>query len=268
VRPPSAPEIRSAIDSDIHRQACPCSAPKPTREKLYKLFGLGTSNLEKTTDKALHEAGGKGEGVQLTPLEILTGKGECVGAATREIDSRGGACPPVAPEAAGARRSRRLARTRARTHIPSSRCRYKGLVTMIMAYLETIGTDTLSLSTVTGYLDFIVARASGELMTPAAWMRKFIRSHPDYKHDSVISPRIAADLMVSTAATSRLGARRSGLGGSAKSTHGGRFSAGQVPPHRLRARSGARAARRAPHCAGARARWAAGASALAGEPRV
>lgn len=46
------------------------------------------------------------------------------------------------------------------------------------------------------YLDFIVARAAGELMTPAAWMRSFIRSHADYKHDSLVSPRIATDLMV------------------------------------------------------------------------
>ena len=32
-------------------------------------------------------------------------------------------------------------------------------------------------------------------MTPAAWMRQYIRSHPDYKFDSVVSSRVAADLM-------------------------------------------------------------------------
>lgn len=66
---------------------------------------------------------------------------------------------------------------------------------MILAYLETIGTDSITMRTVSTYLDFIVARAAGELLTPAAWMRNYVRAHPDYKHDSVVSSRIAADLM-------------------------------------------------------------------------
>ena len=72
---------------------------------------------------------------------------------------------------------------------------YKGLVPMILTYLDIIGTDSITLRTVSSYLDFIVARAAGELMTPAAWMREYVRSHPDYKFDSVVSSRIAADLM-------------------------------------------------------------------------
>jgi len=72
---------------------------------------------------------------------------------------------------------------------------YKGLIPMILAYLDVIGTDSVTLRTVSTYLDFIVARAAGELMTPAAWMRNYIRSHPDYKYDSVVSSRIAADLV-------------------------------------------------------------------------
>ena len=72
---------------------------------------------------------------------------------------------------------------------------FKGLVPMIMAYLDVIGTDAITLRGVSTYLDFIVARAAGELMTPAAWQRKYVRSHPDYKFDSKISSRIAADLM-------------------------------------------------------------------------
>jgi len=58
-----------------------------------------------------------------------------------------------------------------------------------------IGTDSITLRQVSTYLDFIVARAAGELMTPAAWMRNYIRTHPDYKFDSVVSSRIATDLM-------------------------------------------------------------------------
>jgi glutamate--cysteine ligase catalytic subunit len=33
-------------------------------------------------------------------------------------------------------------------------------------------------------------------MTPATWIRQFVQSHPDYKHDSVVSPSIAYDLMI------------------------------------------------------------------------
>lgn len=45
------------------------------------------------------------------------------------------------------------------------------------------------------YLGFISKRASGELLTEAQWMRQFIMSHPDYKHDSVVSESINYDLM-------------------------------------------------------------------------
>jgi len=72
---------------------------------------------------------------------------------------------------------------------------YKGLCPMIMAYLDVIGADSITLRTVTTYLDFIVARAAGTLVTPATWMRDYIRSHPDYKFDSIVSSRIATDLM-------------------------------------------------------------------------
>lgn len=36
----------------------------------------------------------------------------------------------------------------------------------------------------------------GSLQTPATWIRNFIRSHPAYKHDSVVSEEINHDLMV------------------------------------------------------------------------
>lgn len=38
-------------------------------------------------------------------------------------------------------------------------------------------------------------RAKGELITPATWIRQFVQSHPDYKHDSVIPPSTAHDLL-------------------------------------------------------------------------
>jgi len=73
--------------------------------------------------------------------------------------------------------------------------RFRGLVPMIMAYLECIKTDTHTMDVVSNYMQFVCARASGELMTPATWIRKFVHNHPDYKKDSVVSDRIATDLM-------------------------------------------------------------------------
>jgi len=35
----------------------------------------------------------------------------------------------------------------------------------------------------------------GTLVTPAAWLRKFIVNHPAYKHDSVVSDEINYDLV-------------------------------------------------------------------------
>ena len=46
------------------------------------------------------------------------------------------------------------------------------------------------------YLDFIEKRATGELVTPATWIRDFIRNHEDYKFDSVVSDTIAYDLLI------------------------------------------------------------------------
>jgi len=48
----------------------------------------------------------------------------------------------------------------------------------------------------TKYLDFIEKRATGQLVTPAKWIRTFIRNHEDYKFDSVVTDSIAYDLMV------------------------------------------------------------------------
>lgn len=73
---------------------------------------------------------------------------------------------------------------------------FPGLIPLIKIYIESIGIDAETESKVQGYLDLITKRASGELLTTAAWMRKFVRTHGDYKGDSIVSQRIAYDLMV------------------------------------------------------------------------
>jgi len=73
---------------------------------------------------------------------------------------------------------------------------FPGLIPLVHAYLDYIQCDSVTLERVSQYLDFIEKRATGQLVTPATWIRKFIRSHEDYKFDSVVSDSIAYDLMV------------------------------------------------------------------------
>ena len=73
---------------------------------------------------------------------------------------------------------------------------YPGLIPLVYAYLDFINCDSETFLRVDGYLKFISKRARGELLTPAAWMRKFVAAHPAYKQDSVVSPVIAHDLLM------------------------------------------------------------------------
>merc|ERR1712194_55346 len=66
----------------------------------------------------------------------------------------------------------------------------------VYAYLDHIQCDSLTMERMTAYLDLIEKRASGKLVTPAAWIRSFVRNHEDYKFDSVVTDSIAYDLMV------------------------------------------------------------------------
>ncbi|GAA6043751.1 hypothetical protein JCM8097_006652 [Rhodosporidiobolus ruineniae] len=45
------------------------------------------------------------------------------------------------------------------------------------------------------YLKLISRRADGSLTTTATWIRKFARSHPSYKFDSVVSQAVNYDLV-------------------------------------------------------------------------
>jgi len=73
---------------------------------------------------------------------------------------------------------------------------YPGLLPLVYAYLDYIQCDATTFARVDQYLNFIAARARGELITPAKWMRNFVTSHPAYAHDSVVSSEIAHDLMM------------------------------------------------------------------------
>jgi len=73
---------------------------------------------------------------------------------------------------------------------------FPGLIPLVRAYLDYINCDDVAHQKITRYLDFIEQRATGVLMTPATWMRKFVRDHPAYKGDSEINHEIALDLMM------------------------------------------------------------------------
>lgn len=45
------------------------------------------------------------------------------------------------------------------------------------------------------YLNFLSKRARGQIPTGAKFIRDFVLSHPLYKHDSILTPEIAYDLV-------------------------------------------------------------------------
>ncbi|CAE6535453.1 unnamed protein product [Rhizoctonia solani] len=72
---------------------------------------------------------------------------------------------------------------------------YPGLIGIVNAYIESQDTDPTRKLKLRKYLELIQRRADGSLQTPATWIRNFIRSHPAYKHDSVVSREINYDLV-------------------------------------------------------------------------
>jgi glutamate--cysteine ligase catalytic subunit len=81
--------------------------------------------------------------------------------------------------------------------IMNGRCAaFPGLLGLVNAYLDTLDVDQESKDKIYRYLDFIKRRSNGSLQTAATWMRNFVRSHPAYKFDSVVSQEINYDLMV------------------------------------------------------------------------
>ncbi|KAG7098839.1 hypothetical protein E1B28_000743 [Marasmius oreades] len=73
---------------------------------------------------------------------------------------------------------------------------FPGLVGLAAAYLDTLDIDPDELVKLQGYLDLVRRRANGSLLTAATWMRNFVRSHPKYAKDSVVSQEVNYDLMV------------------------------------------------------------------------
>ena len=73
---------------------------------------------------------------------------------------------------------------------------FPGLIPLVYAYLDFINCEPLVFSRLDMYMKFISKRATGELVTPATWMRNFVANHPSYKQDSNLTSDIVYDLMI------------------------------------------------------------------------
>lgn len=72
---------------------------------------------------------------------------------------------------------------------------FPGLIPIIRQYLQNVNVDIDTMCELGKYLSLVSKRASGALVSNATWIREFVRNHPKYKHDSVISEEINYDLM-------------------------------------------------------------------------
>ncbi|KAJ2583780.1 glutamate--cysteine ligase, partial [Coemansia sp. RSA 1797] len=62
-----------------------------------------------------------------------------------------------------------------------------GLVPIVQMYLDSISVEENVRRQIERYILFVRGRANGSIMTAAAWIRIFVRNHPAYKFDSVVS---------------------------------------------------------------------------------
>jgi glutamate--cysteine ligase catalytic subunit len=72
---------------------------------------------------------------------------------------------------------------------------FPGLLPLLDSYLNSLDLTIDTRCQLACYLDFIRRRADGTLWTGAKWIREFVRTHPEYKRDSVVGQEIAYDLV-------------------------------------------------------------------------
>ena len=72
---------------------------------------------------------------------------------------------------------------------------FPGLIPLVESYLNSVNVDVETRCELARYLDLIRKRADGTLWTGSKWIREFVRSHKEYKGDSVVSEEITFDLV-------------------------------------------------------------------------
>jgi glutamate--cysteine ligase catalytic subunit len=70
-----------------------------------------------------------------------------------------------------------------------------GLCNLIDSYLDEESMEESTRTKLKDQVNFIRQRATGEIITGATWIRNFVRNHPAYKFDSVVTPEINHDLL-------------------------------------------------------------------------
>ena len=74
-------------------------------------------------------------------------------------------------------------------------CGFPGLIPLVRTYLDMIQCDAATLQTVNSYLQLLELRATGQLLTAASWLRKYVSIHPAYQHDSQLTQAVVVDMM-------------------------------------------------------------------------
>ncbi|KAJ2374982.1 glutamate--cysteine ligase [Coemansia sp. RSA 2607] len=77
----------------------------------------------------------------------------------------------------------------------SKKYRVTGILNIIMSFLPTMRLEYDVEQELRRQLWLVKKRASGRLCTLAIWMRNFVQNHPEYRHDSVVSPSINYDML-------------------------------------------------------------------------
>lgn len=71
---------------------------------------------------------------------------------------------------------------------------FPGLLPLVESYLDSVNITITTRCELARYLDLVRKRASGELKTPARWIREFVGRHKEYKSDSVVGEGVAYEL--------------------------------------------------------------------------
>ncbi|KAJ2233566.1 glutamate--cysteine ligase [Coemansia sp. RSA 485] len=77
----------------------------------------------------------------------------------------------------------------------SKKYRVTGLLNIILSFLPTMRLEYDVEQELRRQLWLVRKRANSTLITLATWMRTFVQRHPEYKHDSVVTPSINYDML-------------------------------------------------------------------------
>lgn len=89
---------------------------------------------------------------------------------------------------------------------------FPGLIPLIESYLNSVNCDVETRCQLGRFLALVSHRAAGRLPTAARWIRDFVRRHPAYAKDSVVSDEINYDLVKTVHAIGTPEGRQAGVG--------------------------------------------------------